>query len=238
MTASPEEIHVTDPGAAAAVLAALNHGAVILQMPTVFVLLAPPNRQGARWLDETKIRKPNKNYGCALGHLEPFRAMARPGSLPAELEAPGAFDILTGAFIRITVADEQAHTPVIRNGTHQALLLEGPHRELFQALESGLLGAAEPSMFGGHTYSAPLCTSANYSGHVEGSITELDKARQFAKERRLRLFVRAEPDPSSAGSYPIFWLRRHQISVEREGPGLEALRAALPPHLFSEETAS
>ena len=229
---SLDEIHISDPGAAAAALEVLADGVVMLQMPTVYVLLAPPTDEGAAWLDAAKGRLPNKNYGTGLGDLDSFRAMTAPGSLPEELEAPGAFNILTGAFIRISVAAPDVDTQMVRGGTHQGLLLEGPHRELFRALEAGLAPSAEPSIIGGHTFTAPLCTSANYSGHPDGSIVDGAKARAFAAERGLRLLVTSDADPGALGSYPIFWLHRDRISVERVGPGLEAIRAALPRRLF------
>lgn len=229
-----DEIHISDPGAVAASLEVLADGVLMVQMPTVFVLLAPANDDGAARLDAVKVRQPNKNYGTALGDLESFRRMASPGSLPDELAGPDALRILTGAFIRIAVAAESTDTVMVRAGTHQGLLLEGPHRELFRAIEAGLGHTAQPSIIGGHTFTAPLCTSANYSGHPDGSIVDGDIARAFAVERGLPLLVRAEADPGTLGSYPIFWLRPDRISVERDGPGLDELRAALPQRLFAD----
>src|SRR3712207_8942598 len=52
------------------VIDTLRHDVVMLQMPTVFTLLAPPNSQGVEWLNRAKIRQPNKNYGTVLGSLE------------------------------------------------------------------------------------------------------------------------------------------------------------------------
>lgn len=227
------EIHVSDRGVAEAVLEALAHDVVMVQMPTVFVLLAPPTSRGVSWLDRTKSRLPAKNYGTALGDLQRFFAMARPGTLPAELASVEGFQLLTGAFIRITVAPEWFDSPMVRAGTHQGLLLEGPHRELFKAVEAGLADAAEPSIIGGHTFTAPLCTSANMSGHPDGSITSWERAYEFARDRRVPLVVRCEPTPGVLGSYPILWLQRERVRIARHGPGLEELTAALPARLFA-----
>jgi hypothetical protein len=226
------EVDVTAPGVAGAVLDTLAHDAVMVQMPTVFVLLAPPNREGVRWLNRTKTRLPNKNYGTALGDLGRFYALAAPASLPPELDSVEGLTRLTGAFIRISVAPGTFNSAMVRNGTHQGLLLEGPHRELFRAVEAGLERVVEPAMLGGHRFAAPLCTSANVSGHPEGSITSWDRARAFALERGVPLVVRCEPTPELVGSYPIFWLQRDRIRLEREGPRMAELRAALPGQYF------
>jgi hypothetical protein len=49
--------------------------------------------------------------------------------------------------------------------------------------------------------------------------------RQLCQER-------GAPPPGLAGSYPIFWLQRERIRIERDGPRLAELNAALPARLF------
>jgi hypothetical protein len=227
------EIDVAAPGVAGAVIDTLAHDVVMVQMPTVFVLLAPPNTDGVGWLNRTKTRLPRKNYGTALGDLGRFYGMATPGTLPSELDSLEGMTRLTGAFIRISVAPDAFNSAMVRGGTHQGLLLEGPHRELFKAVEAGLEPVAEPAIVGGHRFAAPLCTSANVSGHPDGSITTWERARAFGLERSVPLVVRCEPEPDRVGSYPIFWLQRDRVRLEREGPGLAELMAALPHRLFA-----
>ena len=226
------QMYVTDAGAAEAALDTLAHSVVMVQMPAVFVLLAPPNSDGVAWLDRIKRRLPGKNYGTALGSLEAFYSMAARETLPPELDSVTGMSRLTGAFIRVSVAPESFNSPLVRAGTHQGLLLEGPHRALFRAIEAGLYPVAEPALLGGHRCGAPLCTSANISGHPDGSIIAWERARAFGIERGVPLVLRCDPMPGLVGSYPIFWLQRERIRLEREGPGMEALRAALPAHLF------
>jgi hypothetical protein len=226
------ELDVTAPGVADAVLDTLTHDVVMVQMPTVFVLLAPPNSDGVRWLNRTKSRLPHKNYGTALGDLRRFYAMAGPDALPPELDSVEGLTRLTGAFIRIRVAPEGFNSAMVRAGTHQGLLLEGAHRDLFKAVEVGLEAVVEPALVGGHRFGAPLCTSANVSGHPDGSITTWERAHEFGQERGVPLVVRCEPTPGPVGSYPIFWLQRDRVRVEREGPRMEELKASLPARLF------
>lgn len=227
------EVTLDDPRAVGSVCDTIRRGVVMVEMPSVFVLLAPPTSEGVAWLDRTKTRQPNKNYGTAIGSLEAFRRMAADESLPPELAGPGALEVLTGGFIRVTVAPAGLDTAMVRAGTHQGLLIDGPHRELFAAVESVLADSAEPSLTGGHRYTAPLCTSANHSGHPDGSILHWDRAREFGLDTGVDLVVRSDaPAGGRGGSYPIFWLRPDRISVEREGPGMDAIRAALPSRCF------
>jgi tRNA A37 threonylcarbamoyladenosine synthetase subunit TsaC/SUA5/YrdC len=226
------EMHISDPDTVNAVIDTLQHDVVMVQMPTVFVLLAPPNSDGVERLNRTKIRLPNKNYGTALGDLESFYAMALPGTLPPELDSIEGLNVLSGAFIRITVAPENFNSAMVRNGTAQGLLLEGPHRELFKAVEASFAPVVEPNMLRGHRFAAPLCTSANISGHPDGSIVAWEQAYAFGLERNIPLVVRCEPEEGLVGSYPIFWLQRDHVRIERNGPRLEELKAALPARLF------
>jgi tRNA A37 threonylcarbamoyladenosine synthetase subunit TsaC/SUA5/YrdC len=226
------EIHIGDRDTVNEVIDTLRYDVVMVQMPTVFVLLAPPNSDGVERLNRTKIRQPNKNYGTALGDLESFYAMRLPGTLPPELDSVEGLKTLSGAFIRITVAPESFNSAMVRNGTAQGLLLEGPHRELFKAVEASFAAVVEPSMVGGHRFAAPLCTSANISGHPDGSIVSWDRAYAFGVERNIPLVVRCEPEPGLEGSYPIFWLQRDRVRIERNGPRMEELKAALPARLF------
>jgi tRNA A37 threonylcarbamoyladenosine synthetase subunit TsaC/SUA5/YrdC len=229
------EIHVEDPQVAEAVIDTLAHDVVMVQMPAVFVLLAPPTALGASWLDRTKTRQPDKNYGTALGALESLHRMAVPGSLPPELDGVEQLAVLTGAFIRLAVAATGVNTVMLRDGTHQGVLLEeGPHRSLFRAVEAALEPTAEPALMGGHRFGAPLCTSANISGHPDGSIVTWDRAYEFGLATKVPLVVRCEPASGEAGSYPIFWLRHDRISIERAGPGMDELRRALPARLFQD----
>jgi tRNA A37 threonylcarbamoyladenosine synthetase subunit TsaC/SUA5/YrdC len=232
MNAGMRERHIDDPGTADAVIDTLQHDVVMVQLPTVFVLLAPPNSEGVARLNRVKRRLPNKQYGTALGALEHFYAMKQPATLPPELDSVEGLQLLSGAFIRITVAAEQFTSAMVRNGTAQGLLLDGPHRELFRAVETACADLVEPRLVGGHTCAAPLCTSANISGHPAGSIVTWDRAYAFGRERNVPLVVRCEPEPGHVGSYPIFWLRHDRVQVERNGPRLEEIKAALPARLL------
>lgn len=231
---SMREVALTDRGVAAEVLDALAHTVVMLQMPTVFVLLAPPTAQGVAALNRTKTRLPRKNYGTALGSLANFYRMATRGALPTELDSVEGLSRLSGAFIRMRVAPASFESPLVRGGTHQGLLIDGPYRDLFTQIEAGLAHLSEPALTGGHHFSAPLCTSANISGDPDGSITQWDRAYAFGVDREVPLVVRSGVNSETSGSFPIFWLQHDRIQIPRPGPGVEEIRARLPQRLFGQ----
>ena len=227
-------MHMSESAAAEAAVEAIRRDAILVQLPTVYVLLAPATREGVGWLDRSKRRLPNKNYGTAIGSLERFAAMVSPGTRPPELETAGGLTILTGAFIRCRIAPANYNSALVRHGTHQGVLLDGPCRELFRAIEDGLADMSDPELLAGHTYTAPLCTSCNISGDPLGSITEWERARQFAHDRDVSLVIRGEPAAGQAGSYPIFQIERDRLTIQREGPRMDEIRAALPARLFAQ----
>jgi len=227
-------MHISEPGAFDAAVETIQRRPIVVQLPTVFVLLAPATSEGAAWLDDAKQRQPHKNYGTAIGDVERFYNMVTPGTLPPELDGAERLNVLTGAFIRCTVAPADYSSVAVRGGSHQGVLLPGPHRDLFTALEAALSDHADPDIMAGHTYTAPLCTSCNISGHPDGSIVEWGPARQFALQRAIPLVIRGEAAAGVAGSYPIFALSATSARIERDGPRLEELRAALPARLFEQ----
>lgn len=233
------EISILDQEAIPAALEALHskEGVLLLQMPGVFALLAPATKKGVESLNQTKLRLPQKNYGTAIGDIQKFHALASPGSLPHELKRAEDLNCLTGAFIRFAIGRSNFNSAAVRAGTHQGLLVDGPHRDLFKAVEQSFAHQAEPALFCGHTFSAPLCTSANLSGDNLGSITDWDRAYRFARQRHLSLVIRCEAAQGENGSYPIFYFKDDQATIERHGPREEEIMHRLPERLFAENWA-
>lgn len=211
---------------------------IMLQMPAVYVLLAPATQKGIQSLNQTKLRLPQKNYGTAIGDIQKFHALAKPGALPHELQRAEDLNCLTGAFIRFAVGRSNFNSAAVRSGTHQGVLVEaGPHRDLFKAIEQSFAHQADPSLFCGHDFTAPLCTSANLSGDSLGSITDWERAEYFARQRRLSLVIRCEAAQGENGSYPIFYFQGNQATIERHGPGEEEIMRRLPESLFVDSFA-
>jgi hypothetical protein len=231
-----KELEISERGVFEACIQALaSFPVVMIQFPEVFGLMAMPNREGVAGLNRVKSRLPNKLYGSVIGDLEKFLAMHTESGRTNYLRKQEDIHKLNGSIIRIRIDASQRSSSACLNGTHQGLLLqEGAARELFKHLELAFEPYADPELFLGHPFSAPLCSSANISGHPDGSITEIERARHFGREMGLPLLVRCSEWDSirDKGSYPVLSLERDHIIIDRKGPGLERIMASFPDGLF------
>ena len=221
-------IDIQDPGAFDIILERVQHEAVLLQLPTVYTLVASPTRCGVEQLNHLKDRLSGKNYGTVMGSCARFLDQALDGAMPTYFRSPCRLERLHGAFVRTAFAGAESNSPVIRGGTHQSLILEGVHRDLFRQAEQVLAASMDPELWCGRSVSSLLCTSANLSGDPLGSITDRARAMKFAHQRDVGLVVTCEMARTGLGSYPIFELGPESISVQREGPGLRRLLGEVP----------
>ena len=224
-------VDIRDSDAMDLAVDAVHDDAIVVQLPTVFVLLARPTREGAAQLDRSKTRLPGKNYGTAIGSLDLFLAQAHPGHLPQEFSTTQDFERMTGSFIRLRFRAADFDSPVMRRGTHQGVLLDGPHRELFRRLEASCVGLPPDEIWGGGNVAAPLCTSCNVSGDPNGSIVKLERAIDFCRDRGVHLLVTCEDRVAELGSYPILGYERDAVRVHRDGPGLDEFKRRIPARL-------
>lgn len=223
-----KRIHIEEPGALETIIDWVRHEAVMLQLPSVYTLVAAPTAQGVSQLNLLKNRLSGKNYGTVMGKTDGFLRNARAGAMPRHFSEFDRLEELQGAFVRTTFASKDFNSEVIRNGSHQSLILDGIHRKLFVQAEEKLADLSEPDLFGGCEVSSLICTSANLSGDPLGSITDRIRAEEFARERGIGLFVSCQEDQTSTGSYPIFEFNGDQVSIQRNGPGLDRLMTRIP----------
>jgi hypothetical protein len=89
-------------------------------------------------------------------------------------------------------------------------------------IEAAFDDSAEPGMWAGKHFTAPLATSCNISGDPLGSIVDEQRALEFANSRGVGLFVTGEAAKGEYGSYPILELAHEGVSVRRaeRPPGL------------------
>jgi tRNA A37 threonylcarbamoyladenosine synthetase subunit TsaC/SUA5/YrdC len=202
----------------------------MLQLPSVYALVAPSSSCGVDALNRTKRRLPGKLYGSAIGDLSKFLALAIPEELPDEFRSnPTAAQCMEGAFLRIMVDHVHLNTPSIHAGSHQGLLLpNGPIRRLFQFIEHTFQDRIDKALFPDKEYSAPLCTSANVSGDPLGSIVDEERAIRFAEQQGVSLIVTCQEAQHEKGSYPIFYFQGNKATIERQGPRVHAICAAMP----------
>jgi hypothetical protein len=204
---------------------------LMLQLPSVFALVAPSTDAGVHALNVSKNRLSGKQYGSAIGDSNRFLDMAIRSSLPeAFANNPEAIHCMEGAFIRLKIADIQTESASVTKGTHQGLLLsEGKERELFRGIELAFTAEYPNPIFGGAHYYAPICTSANISGDPNGSIVDLERAVAFAQDREIQLLIiNSNVHAEETGSYPIFEFDGNTVRVTRHGPNQERILRSLP----------
>lgn len=201
---------------------------VLIQLPAVFALFAPPNQAGVTALDKSKSRLPGKNYGSAVGSLSKYFSNFATDALHPSIRSGDQLRFIEGSFVHVRFTDTNFNSATIRNGTHLGLIMpEGVHRKLYTMLEMLMQADAELKLYNGKHYTAPICTSANVSG--QGSITELDKAIEFGKARDIPLFISYSEMNEDKGSFPIFSFNCENVSILRKGPGMERIRKQFPP---------
>ena len=209
---------------------------VLIQLPPVFGLMAPPNKIGIQVLHYTKARLDGKLYGTLIGDYTRFHGLAVEGSTPDFLKVEDDIRFLNDSFLRIQITDPGFNSPLVSKGMHQGLLLsDGPYRDAFKVIEHTLAEKADPALYNGKLYSAPLCTSANISGDVRGSITDYERALEFMVDRNIPLMISGKNEvAASKGSYPIFSFNGNRVKVERKGPGTQRMIESFPKDLTIE----
>ena len=208
---------MSDPSTAGAVIDQLRRQPVLIALPPVYALLAAPTADGIAGLNRLKRRLPGKNYGTAVGQISNFWNLVERSTIPFGFDGPADLEASRDIFFRCTVAGARAETPVLRAGTHQTLILDEPYRSLMCEVEEAFQREADPELFGGHRFSAPLITSCNLSGDPLGSITDKVRASSFAEDRGVGLWVGGAEPSSESGSYPILELEASGLSIRRDG---------------------
>lgn len=231
-------IDIHDSGAFGEIIDELGRDAVLIQLPPVYVLVATATSAGVDHLDRLKIRQPNKNYGTMMGDINRFWQNVDTHLLPDGFKSPDALEEMRDLFFRCPFADPSFNSSVIRNGTHQSLILDGIHRELICEIESAFENQVEPELWAGKKFTAPIATSCNLSGDPLGSIVDEARALDFAASRGVGLFVTGEAGTGELGSYPILQLEEDRVSVQREGPGLTRLLEQVRKAMVGDRSAA
>ena len=224
-------ISICDQSAIDLAIQEIHKNPIIVQLPTVFALVAAPTSKGADQLDSLKARLANKNYGTIIGSLDRFIAQARQEYLPDAFTSARHYAQLNGAFIRLPFRNKSFQSKTIKDGTHQGLLLSGTYSGLFTKIERSFANYIPDKLWDYTNYGAPICSSCNVSGDPDGSITTFDKALSFATARGINLMLTATKPAAQTGSYPILGFEKHKVTIHRHGPSLDSFKLKIPAHL-------
>jgi tRNA A37 threonylcarbamoyladenosine synthetase subunit TsaC/SUA5/YrdC len=187
----------------------------IFEFSGVYGLIAANSFQGVKALDVAKNRLPHKFYSSVLGSQE-ILSFAKPNKLVELKES--LIETFEGSFIRFVVDKKESNNALISNGTHQILIKRLFYRNVFKLLENGLSKFMEPSPYFSFNCFAPICSSANISGDIAGSITSKQRALEFAKARNIKLFIHSKLNTLEQGSYPVFSIDENlNVKIERKG---------------------
>jgi tRNA A37 threonylcarbamoyladenosine synthetase subunit TsaC/SUA5/YrdC len=195
---------------------------IMVEMRSVYGLIAPNTLQGIEALHRIKKRLPGKTYGSIFGNPEALSRLCN-NAIPSLIDQEGFI-------LRIPVT-EAGNKEVTRAGTHQILFENSTLKNFISLLEDFCISEKMSLNFNRSSYAGPLCTSANISGATSGSITNHDSATSFCNESGIPLMIETGMMGENLGSYPIFSFENNQFTIERDGPDstklLESLRLSL-----------
>ncbi len=209
---------------------------IMVQLASVFILIAAPTIAGVNALNRAKSRLAGKVYCSAIGSFANFLMSAKVESFSKFFSGNMSFfDCLEGSFLRIPMGPESLETPSIRNGMHQGLLLpKCSVRNLIENIEKFSLKYETTPIFPISKYRAPICTSANISGDARGPIVELRTAKNFALQTNIPLIIENHEMDKDSLSFPILSFERNKISIERGGNGISKILNNLPSSISIE----
>ncbi len=182
---------------------------IMIELRSVYGLIAPNTPVGILALNECKQRKPGKHYGSITGNAEDLARLAQIPPIP--------YSELEGFILRLPVR-EDSHPSVSKQNTHQVLFDVPVVRNFITSLEHASNAKPLSLNFCHSGYAGPLCTSANMSGDISGSITLEEDAIHFGRERAIPLLLQTGIKGTKRGSYPIFSFNGTQFAEERNGP--------------------
>lgn len=212
---------------------ALFDGGFLIDLGCVFALIALPNQNGLEFIDKTKKRLPGKAYGSVVGDSIDFvRKSELDLSSKQLLFEAIKTGIISNFFLRLPW--KGGDNGLVLNGTHQGLVLSGEYHDFFSELNTIISASNQCNLISG--LSSVICSSANYSGHPDGSITDLNDALIFADENNIDLLIKFKQSPKMKikGSFPIFSINNRLFRIERGGPGVETVKFNLIQAGFSE----
>ena len=202
------------------VFRALNKGAIIIHLDTVYAVIAIANKNGIQSLDRVKRRKPKKSYGTLVSNFGDFIMTSSVNQKTKEVIMNLVDErALENCFLRLPFKGIQ-NSKLFMNSTHQGLVVVEPVRSFCKDIEQRL--AENPNNL---IMNRLVCSSANISGDSKGSIVMREAALKFGRAMGVELFVEFNFPKTNLkkGSFPIFSFGDMSYCIERKGPGVEAI---------------
>jgi tRNA A37 threonylcarbamoyladenosine synthetase subunit TsaC/SUA5/YrdC len=187
----------------------------IFEFSGVYGLIAPNNNAGVEAINKCKNRLSGKYYSSVLGSSSLFNKANDP---KLQIKQSKLIEIFEGSFLRFNIEEKTINNPLVYKGTHQVLIKRAAFRTIFSDLETELSKNQKPSPYFSFPYYSPICSSANLSGDINGSITSKQKALDFGINRNVKLFVHSRLNTNEQGSYPVLSIDDNlQVKIERKG---------------------
>ena len=199
---------------------ALNKGAIIMHLDSVYAVVSIANQKGIRSLDRVKRRKPGKCYGTLVSNFGDFIMTSSVNNKTKEaIMKLGSERALENCFLRLPFKSIQ-NSELFMNGTHQGLVVVEPVRSFCKEIEQRITENKDNLIM-----DRLVCSSANISGDSKGSIVEREAALKFGKAMGMELFVEFNFPKTNVkkGSFPILSFGDMTYRIERKGPGVDAI---------------
>lgn len=187
---------------------------ILLEFSTVYGLIAPINHTGVAALNRTKSRLPDKFYGSVSSDPTQIADLTTDIRLIESIER---LNQLNGFFLRYPVHEHLEEAPVIGFNKHQTLFEKPEIRETLSIIEEEIENLGIRDTYLNEKFSGVLCTSANISGHISGSITSFQQAQLFGAGHNVPLMIVQENPHEKGGSFPVFEWIENQIVCHRGG---------------------
>lgn len=202
-----------------------SSGAVLMDLGNVFALIGLPTVEGVSYLNEAKKRLSGKSYGSMVGSSLDFVSSSKLDNSSKELLNSNLKD-LGGCFLRLPWKSGN-ETELMMNGTHQGLIMDEPYRSFCLLMEERMKEDKTLNFFSEFRWL--ICSSANISGAISGSITKENEALKFGIDRDIGLLVKFKNKniTGDKGSFPIYSIDNGSFKMERTGPNADEIRKRL-----------
>jgi hypothetical protein len=213
-----QEVNYHEPAHADLIFDSMENNALLLDLNSVFAVVALPTPKGVHLINAIKKRLPGKAYGGLIANYTDYiRASALSEEEKLSLLSDEFSEVFTGCFLRLPWQETMDSEELIMNGTFQGLILSEPFRSFAESMHDRMRTRDGDT----NALDWLICSSANISGDPGGSIVDREAALKFGRDRGIHYLVSFStmPESEGKGSFPIFSYSGGFFKLERNGPG-------------------